>query len=424
MRILMMVLLGLGIAVGGASVTHTQEMSVLEQQNVYICPMHPHIHGEEGDTCPICGMALVPAQHEMEEDEPSPLSAQELKGSHKITPAFIQTIGVKTAKVKQEVFGENIRAYGRVVASTRLEHVVAGRVEGWVEELSADAVGDEVTAGDLLFTLYSPDLISAQKDYLTAKAMGSKARLKATEGRLKLLGMGDKALAELKESGKALEKVPFYTPQDGVVTMLDARQGSYLKPGMRVLTVQDLSKVWVNADVPERELQFLKVGDRASVSLPGLGKTRLGKVDFIHPVIDPETRTGTVRVELENKDGALRPDSFVDVAFEAAKRHRLAVPEQAVLKSGMGDHVVRWLGEGRFKPVMVQTGVNADGLVEIRDGLKAGQEIVISGQFLLDAEANLKGGMGGMVHSEHGNMDMNQGDANRPQAEGNPHAGH
>jgi len=365
-------------------------------QQVYICPMHPHITGEEGDNCPICGMHLVPKDDEAEthdghEDKP--------EGAFLIEPSYIQTLGVKTHQVSHHDFGRNIRAFGSVAPSTRLEYAIDVRTKGWIVDLAVDALGDTVKKGDLLFTYYSPDLMNAQSDFLIGSRVGN-----ATQ-RLRLYGMDDKAIAELKERGKFFEKTPFYAPEDGTVTMLNVRKGGHVNEGGSVLKLQDFSTVWVNADVPIRDVQFLKVGAPATVTEPETGKAYETKIDFIHPVNDPKSRTVPVRLVLDNPEGTLKPDTYVDVSFSADTQSRLAVPSEAVLYGKMGAYVIENLGDGYFRPVMVETGITAEGLTEITQGLSHGQTIVQSGQFMLDAESNLKGGMAAMGH-DHGGSDM------------------
>lgn len=365
-------------------------------QQVYICPMHPHITGEEGDNCPICGMHLVPKDdgvepHEGREDKP--------EGAFLIDPSYIQTLGVKASGVSHYEFGRSIRAFGSIVPSTRLEYAIDVRTKGWIVNLAVDALGDTVKKGDLLFTYYSPDLMNAQSDFLIGSRVGN-----ATQ-RLRLYGMDDKAIAELKERGKFFEETPFYAPEDGTVTMLNVRKGGHVNEGGSVLKLQDFSSVWVNADVPIRDVQFLKVGTPATVTVPETGKTYETTIDFIHPVNDPKSRTVPVRLVLDNPEGTLKPDTYVDVAFSANTQSRLAVPSEAVLYGQMGAYVIEDLGDGYFRPVMVETGITAEGLTEITQGLSHGQTIVQSGQFMLDAESNLKGGMAAMGH-DHGGGDM------------------
>ncbi len=364
----------------------------------YICPMHPHISGEEGDSCPICGITLVPKVEKTSDNtghEGHSTNAEE--GALHIDSSYVQALGVKTAEVTHHDFGRNIRAFGKIAHSTRLEHAVDVRTKGWIVDLPVDAVGDTVKKGDLLFTYYSPDLMTAQSDYLIGSKIGG------AEQRLRLYGMDDKAIAKLKKKGKFLEETPFYAPADGTVTMLNVRKGAHVNEGGSVLKLQDFSKVWVNVDVPMRGVQFLAVDIPATVTVPETGEHYETSVDFIHPVNDPMSRTVMVRLILDNPDGMLKPDTYVDAVFNADVQSRLAVPAEAVLYGGMGAYVMENVSDGYFKPVMVETGITANGLTEIKSGLSHGQRIVTSGQFMLDAESNLKGGMTDMKEPEaHG----------------------
>jgi len=382
-------------------------------QQVYICPMHPHITGEEGDNCPICGMHLMPknegsGSHKGHEDKP--------EGAFLIDPSYIQTLGVKTSGVTHHEFGREIRAFGKIAPSTRLEYAIDVRTKGWIVDLAVDAVGDTVKKGDLLFTYYSPDLMNAQSDFLIGSRVGNAAQ------RLRLYGMDDKAIAELKERGKFFEETPFYAPEDGTVTMLNVRKGGHVNEGGSVLKLQDFSKVWVNADVPIRDVQFLEVGVPAKVTVPETGASYDTFVDFIHPVNDPKSRTVPVRLVLDNPDGSLKPDTYADAAFSADPKSRLAVPEEAVLYGGMGAYVIEDAGDGYFRPVMVETGITSQGLTEITSGLSHGQSIVKSGQFMLDAESNLKGGMAAMGHDHGGEQMKGMTSQPTPQDGGQSHA--
>ena len=371
---------------------------VYAAEEVYICPMHPHIEGGAGDTCPICGMSLVPKQTEKTSasgDESGTIDENAIV----ITPEYIQALGVKTAQVSLEEFGKSIRAYGKIAASTRLEHTVTVREDGWIVDLATSAIGDNVKKGDLLFTFYSPDLMSAQSDYLIGSRTGK------AEQRLRLYGMDDKAIAEFKKGGKMMEATPFYAPLDGTVTMLEARPGMYMGEGARVLTLQDFSKVWINAEVPLRDIEFLKAGDRADIALSETGKKIQGTIDFIHPIANPDSRTVTVRVVADNPDGALKPETYANVTLTGKLEKRLAVPQDAILYGEGGSYVIEALGDGKFRPRMVETGITANGLTEITSGLEAEERIVSSGQFMIDAESNLRGGMANMGH-DHGDMVM------------------
>lgn len=375
---------------------------VLAAEQIFICPMHPHISGEEDDNCPICGMNLV---SQAADTEPTHEQHQEnaqksmAEGSIHIDSSYTQMLGVKTTEVKHRNFGDNIRAYGRISGNMRNEREISIQEEGWVKNLKTSAVGDIVKKGDVLFSIYSPDLMAAQSDYLIGRRTGY--RIGNPEQRLRLKGMDDKAIAILKKRGKMMEQTPFHAQIDGVVTTLNVREGSHVSEGDVLLTIQDFSEVWINADVPIRDLQFLKEQTSARIRIPETGDEYESVIDYIHPVTDPRSRTATVRLILENPEGKLKPDTYVDVIFSANTQSRLAVPSDAVLYSSMGSYVIEDIDNGNFRPVMVKTGMSANGLTEIKSGLSHGQRIVASGQFMIDAESNLRGGMAAMGH-DHG----------------------
>lgn len=311
-----------------------------------------------------------------------------------IDASYQQALGVKTAPAQRQEFGKAIHVFGIVVPSTRREYVVAVRTAGWISDLKTNAVGDTVKKGDLLFTYYSQDLMSAQSDYLLGSRIGS------PEQRLRLYGMNDRAIAELKKNGRFLEQTPFYAPADGTVTALNVRQGSYVDPGDNnntILTLQDFSQVWIEAHVPIRDLQFLSVGTPATITVSGTGEAYKANVDFIYPETDLQNCKGMARLVLDNPEGRLKPNMPVDVIFAANVEPRLAVPEEAVLYDQRGAHVIATGDDGHFQPVMVKTGITSEGLTEITSGLSEGQVVVTSGQFMIDAESNLRGGIENMT---------------------------
>ncbi|MCE7887369.1 MAG: efflux RND transporter periplasmic adaptor subunit [Alphaproteobacteria bacterium PRO2] len=417
--------------------------SAQSAEEVYICPMHPHIHGKKGDKCPICGMDLVPA----DQSEPSSQSKPESKGEQKILywydpmvpdkkfdmpgkspfmdmelvpfyedeaggdksgalfiePAYRQALGVRTAPAQMQEFGKSIHAFGSITPSTRSEYIVAVRKSGWIYDLKVSAVGDTVRKGDLLFTLYSPDLLVAQIDYLAS--IKGKNVIGNSEQRLRLYGMDEKAIAQLREKGKALDETPFYAPADGTITVLNVRKGSYVDPEDQmntVLTLQDFSQVWIESHVPVKDLQFLSVGTPAMVTVDETGESLNAVVDTIYPMTDRESRKGMTRLVLDNPDEKLKTGSIVNVVFEAGSQSRLAIPAEAVLYGKDGGHVIEALGDGYFKPVTVQTGITAHGMTEIISGLKEGQSIVTSGQFMIDSESSLRGGLASMEEAIEG----------------------
>lgn len=352
----------------------------------YICAMHPHIHGKKGGHCPICGMELVPASNVGEPENAT--------GSINISPAYSQALGVRTAKVAHHDFGQAIHSYGRIVPSTRSEYQVSLRKSGWIRALNTSAVGDKVKKGDVLFTFYSPDLIANQVEYLSGIKGGFKPA--ATESRLRLYGMDEQAIELLKKKGEVIEDVPFHAPTDGVITVLNARKGAFMDEGVVILTIQDFSQVWVEAQILLKDLPFLTTGMSATVTAAQTGEKFTSTIDYIFPTADPDSREGMVRLILNNSGGTLKIDAPVSVMFSAGSKPRLAVPEEAVLYSGKGAYVMEDTGKGNFRPVMVKTGITSNGLTEIVSGLADGQSVVISGQFMIDAESNLRGGMANM----------------------------
>jgi Cu(I)/Ag(I) efflux system membrane fusion protein len=362
-----------------------------EGDTKYTCPMHPHYIATEAGSCPICGMDLVLMEGEEAAEEDHSAHTGDARKAVTISPETIQNIGVRTEKATMARFGTDVRSYGLVAENVRNTHAISGRVAGWIEELKITAVGDEVKKGELLFTLYSPDLISAQQDYIAALATGIQGRINSSAKRLKSLGVGSKAIEQIKAKREKLENLPFYAETDGIVSHLMVNQGSYVKPGMQIATIQDYSSVWIDVSIAEKDLQFLEEDSKATVSFPNLGNTeRTARIDYIHPTISPESRTGQVRLVLDNPDGVLRPGAYADVVFETNIDKRLSVPSEAILKSSEGDFIVVALGEGKFQSQLVQTGVASRGRTEIVFGIENSEEVVVSSQFLIDSESSLR----------------------------------
>jgi len=329
-----------------------------------------------------------------------------------VSQNVMQTIGVRTSSVRMEDFGRLVRAFGAVEENTRLQSVVSARVDGWIEGLAITAVGDAVEKGDLLFRLYSPDLIAAQQDFLVAAKSSSGPRAASAARRLKSLGLQDETIAALKARGSIEERAPVYADRKGVVSALDVREGAFVRPGGRIAAIQDYSEVWVIASLAEQDLAGIRPGLPVNVDFPNIpGAERKGAVDYVYPTVDPKTRTGTVRIVLDNEDDILRPGAYADVSIMIDAGERLAVPSEAVLRDSRGAHVVVALGGGRFAPADVETGIAAMGVTEIVSGLEAGDEVVVSGQFLIDSESSLRESFRKMTGSE-------------PAAEADEHKGH
>ncbi len=356
---------------------------------LYTCPMHPHYIADQDGTCPICGMDLVPVE-EADALAPSDDGASPPRAVVTVASEIIQTIGVQIEPVEIALFGGEVRSFAAVSANPRTQAAITSRVEGWIERLAVRAVGDPVEAGDLLFELYSPELVAAQQDYLAARG-SSASRARAAARRLEALGMQTATIERLRDSGEAMELVPIFAQASGLVAEIDVVEGSYVASGAGILTLQDYSELWLIASVPEQDLQFLEPGAPARVGFPSADMPDVETtLDYIYPTLDARTRTADVRLVIDNTAGEIRPGAYADIVFQAGRERRLSVSSDAVLRDGSGARVVVSLGGGRFQPRVVETGLESGGRTEILSGLEAGEMIVVSGQFLLDSESSLR----------------------------------
>lgn len=310
-----------------------------------------------------------------------------------------QLIGVKTGKATLRPLKRTIRAYGQVVFDERRVSDVNLKYEAWIDELKADSLGASVRRGEVLFTIFSPDLYAAQQEYLDIlRRRGQSDSSRLVEGvvrRLRFWGMTSDQIKGLATSGRALEFVPIFAPQSGTVIEKNVVTGSGVKAGETLLRIADLSEVWVEAEVYEADIPLLSKGMSATVKLPYMpGETRQGRVEFIYPYLESETRTGRLRLSFPNPDGALKPHMYTEVTLEASLGEVLAVPEEAVIIAGGDVNVVfEDLGNGQLAPRRVRIGRRANGYIEILSGLEPEDRIVISGNFLIASESRLRAGL-------------------------------
>jgi len=349
----------------------------------YVCPMHPQIVKDEPGSCPICGMDLVEKIIESNTDKYPAIEVQN---------AVIQNMGVRTTKARLDTIWKFIKTVGRIdYDETSLTHLHP-KAEGWMEKLHIRAEGEPITEGEKIGEFYSPEILSAQLDYLVAiQQTGPRRALKA-RNRLRLLGVTEATINAIEKSGKSQNLIPVHAPSTGIITMLAAREGMYLKPEMEFLTIADLSKVWVWVDIFEHQISWMQEGLTTEISVPAFpGKSWQGKVDYIYPELDPVSRTLRARLVFDNPEQLLKANMFAEVTiYGGPKRDILVAPTEAIIETGERTAVVKALGNGRFQPVDVVLGIQRNGKSEILSGLKAGDEIVVSGQFLLDSESSLQ----------------------------------
>jgi Cu(I)/Ag(I) efflux system membrane fusion protein len=331
----------------------------------------------------------------------TPVTRGELEsGMIRVDEKQRQLIGVKTAPIERQPAELAVRAVGRVTYDeTRLADVTL-KLQGWVGEVFADATGMPVKEGEPLFTVYAPELLSAQEEFLeSARRARTDTRptsrlLQNARQRLLLWNLTESQVAELARAGKSSVHLPIHSPVGGIVIEKNIVAGSALAPGQRLYRIADLSHVWVEADVYEADLPLVRVGDPATVTLSYLpGETFAGTIDYVYPYLDAPTRTGRARIVVPNPDGALKPDMYADVELAVSLGEQVLVPVDAVIRAGKTNVAFVDLGEGRLKPRTLELGRRtADGYV-VRSGLEPGEVVVTSGNFLIAAESKLKAGL-------------------------------
>jgi len=330
----------------------------------------------------------------------------------------LQTLGVRTETAASRTMSRTLRAVGTVEASERGLYTVSPKFEGWITRLFVNTTGATVRRGQPLFAVYSPELVTAQEEYRiaaeTLKQMddaspearaSAQALVDGSLRRLRNWDIADEDLADLRAGQAASQSLPLRSRTDGVVIDMMARAGMRFMPGEPLFQIADLSTVWIVASVFEQDLGLVHPGQMAVVSLAAYpGRTFSGRVTFVYPTVEPETRTARVRIELPNEAGLLKPDLYGTVEIVAGDTvAAVAIPESAVLDSGTRRVVLIELGGGSFEPREVELGSRGDGYVEVVTGLAAGERVVVDGNFLIDAESNLKaalGSLGGHAHGE------------------------
>jgi Cu(I)/Ag(I) efflux system membrane fusion protein len=352
----------------------------------YTCPMHPSVHEHAPGQCPICGMTLVP------------VTKQQLQeGIVTIDGARRQQIGVRTAPVAVAPMHRRVRAVGRVTYDESRLADVSLKVRGWITKLFANETGVHVTRGQPLFSLYSPELYNAEKDFLVAAPSGAAdgglrvaGLAQAARQRLRLLGVSDGQIDAVARRGSASDSVVFSAPVSGMLIEKNVVEGAAIEPGTRVMRIAALDRVWIEADVYESDLPTVREGQHATVTLDYVpGRTFDASVAYVYPYLDDKARTGRVRLELQNHDLDLKPGMYANVELAQDLGPKLQVPLGAVVYTGPRRLVFVDLGQGRFKPQVVTTGAESDGMVEVLTGLKAGDVVAVSGVFLVAAEARI-----------------------------------
>lgn len=316
-------------------------------------------------------------------------------------------IGLKTTKVQKKIVAHTIRTIGTVVADQRTEAHVHSKLNGWIETIYADYVGKEVKKGGPLFDLYSPELVATQEEYISAvkqSGIGQELARAAIE-RLKLWGVPEKEIIRLKKTSKAKRTISFESPVAGFVISKSAIQGMYITPGMELYQIADLSKVWIMVTLYEYDVAIIKVGDVAEVQLPYNYKLNFtGKISYVSPEIEVETRTAKARIEVDNKNQNFKPGMYVNVILNKDLGLSTIIPDDAVLDTGLRKIVFVKTSTSRFEPREVKVGSRVANQFTIISGLVAGEEVVTSAHFFIDAESKLRAAVekGSSLPADHG----------------------
>jgi Cu(I)/Ag(I) efflux system membrane fusion protein len=356
--------------------------------------------------------AAMPAEKQQPEMQPAKDVPQV-----EISTEQQQMIGAKTVKVTLRPLQKVIRTVGRLEADEQRLATVNAKIEGWIEKLYVEVTGSYVKKGDPLAEIYSPELLATQQEYLTALkwvkqtdqarkdknkssstevsrmlADDAAATLAAAKQRLLLWDISSAQIKTIEESGKPIRTLTLYSPVNGFITQKMAVSGMKIMPGEKLFDIADLSVIWVIADIYESELPLIKVGDEVQLTLAYLpGKVLNSRIDYIYPTITADTRTVKVRLKLANPDYKLKPQMFANVEIKINTGKKLMIPESAVIDTGEGMVAYVDLGNGSFEPREIKTGLRMDGSIEVLRGLKEGEKVVSSANFLIDSEAQLKG---------------------------------
>ncbi len=376
-----------GLLIGRGTAPSPEGVASSEREILYwVAPMDPNFRRDEPGKSPM-GMDLVPVYAD---------EAGSQVGTIQIEPTLVNNLGVRTAVAERSSLARRIDTVGYIgYDEDTLQHVHT-RVDGWIEKLATTASGDPIRKGQLLFELYSPTLVNAQQEYLAALNSNNEGLRNASRDRLLALGVTSNGIERLERERKASQRVRVVAETDGVIAHLGVREGMFVTPATEVMSIAQLDKVWVVAEVFERQAAWVEPGQFATVELDFLpGMTLEGAVDYVNPELDPKTRTLKVRLRFDNEGARLLPNMFARVSIAGTPVNNIVhVPREAVVRSGTSNRVVVDHGDGKFESRTVLVGIESGDRVAIRRGLNEGERVVVSAQFLIDSESNVGSALG------------------------------
>ena len=357
----------------------------------WVAPMDPNYRRDKPGKSPM-GMDLVPVYDQ-------PAKVDDIPGTVVISPAIKNNLGVRSETVTTQTLEPQISTVGLIGYNENSLLQVNSRVEGWLENLQVSAVGEFVRKGDKLFDLYSPALINARDELLSALRSGNQPLIQASKERLAALDVSAKTIADISrqqisKQQKTNRTLSFYAPRDGYVSQLNIRDGGYINPAKTIIELASLDSVWVVANVFERQSQLVKEGQQATMTMDYLpGIEWRGRVDYVYPELDPKTRSLKVRLKFDNSNTRLKPNMYSQINITTDAFTALSIPREALIRTGEQERVVKDLGDGRFRSVRVQTGRHVGNRVEVLKGLSEHDKVVTSAQFLLDSESSITAGL-------------------------------
>lgn len=372
---------------------------------IYTCPMHPSVVSDRPSACPVCGMALVKKTNQQD------ASADDLTMLQSVSLSPTQRIiaNVATEIVRKQNIGQKVTAVGVVDFAESNLATVTARFRGRLEKLYANYTGEVVKKDQPLFELYSPDLISAQNELLLAIKSKQEALNQASRDRLQIhFGLSELQIADIEKNQKVIFSIPFHSPISGTVISKEIQAGQYVDEGTTLYKLADLSRVWVYVDVYEKNIQSVKIGSAVQLTTESYANERFdGKVTFIEPVVNSETRTVRMRTEFANPSGKLKPNMYVNAQIVTQSKNTIAVPSTAVISTGKRNVVWVEVKENTFEPRDVMVGIQSDDRVEILDGIKVGEKVVVTGGYLIDSESQLQQPSAAAEHQHSGSAQNN-----------------
>ena len=382
MFVIFLTVILIAVAIVGLSLKSSTGSRKADKKPLYwVAPMNPNYRRDEPGKSPM-GMDLVPVYAEGNSDE----------NTVKVSAAVVNNLGVRTAVVKAIPLSRVISTVGYVTADeNKIEHIHT-YTDGWIKILTVKTSGEVVKKGQLLLELFSPTLVNAQEELILALKYKNDDLISAGKKKLKTLGLNSAQVDQLIKTKNVIQNVKIYATKGGIVSHLNIREGKFVKPDTDIMTIEDLSHIWMIAEVFERQSNWVREGQIAFANLPYMpGKSWQGKVDYVYPQLDQKTHTLRVRLSFPNPDLTIKPEMYVNIKILSNTiQNAIAIPRSALIRTGEGDRVILALGDGKFKARPLTIGIESGDYYQVLSGVKPGEKVVTSAQFLIDSESNLK----------------------------------